>query len=55
MTEIVPLEAFYPAEEEHQDYFNRNPWSGYCQAVIPPKVAKLRKLHADRLKAPQAA
>ena len=55
VTEIVPLTEFYPAEEEHQDYFARNPWSGYCRAVINPKVAKLRKLFSDRLKAPAAA
>ncbi len=55
VTEIVPLTVFYPGEEEHQDYFARNPWSGYCRAVINPKVAKLRKLYADRLKAPAAA
>ncbi|MDT7953305.1 MAG: peptide-methionine (S)-S-oxide reductase MsrA [Acetobacteraceae bacterium] len=54
-TEIKPVEVFYPAETEHQDFYNRNPWNGYCRAVIPPKVAKLRKLYADRLKAPQAA
>ena len=55
VTEITPLDTFYPGEAEHQDYFNRNPWNGYCNAVIPPKVAKLRKLYADRLKAPQPA
>ena len=55
VTEIVPLERFWRAEEEHQDYFARNPWSGYCRAVITPKVAKLRKMFNDRLKAPQAA
>ena len=55
VTEIVPLETFYPAEDEHQDYFARNPWSGYCRAVINPKVAKLRKVFSDRLKAPAAA
>ena len=54
-TEIKPLEKFYTAEAEHQDYYNRNPWNGYCRAVIPPKVFKLRKLYSDRLKAPQAA
>ena len=54
VTEIKPLETFYPAEDEHQDYFNRNPWNGYCRAVIPPKVAKLRKLYRDRLKAAAA-
>ena len=55
VTEIVPLVQFWRAEDEHQDYFARNPWSGYCRAVITPKVTKLRKLFNDRLKAPQAA
>lgn len=55
VTEIVSLTTFWPGESEHQDYYNRNPWSGYCRAMIPPKVAKLRKLFKDRLKAPQAA
>ncbi len=50
VTEIVPLEAFYPAEAEHQDYFARNPWSGYCQAIIAPKVRKFRKMFTDRRK-----
>ena len=51
VTEIAPLDVFYPAEAEHQDYFARNPWSGYCQAIIAPKVRKFRKEHADRLRA----
>ena len=55
VTEIVPLTTFYRAEDEHQDYYARNPWSGYCRAVITPKVAKLRKLFNDRLKASLAA
>ncbi len=55
VTEVVPLETFWRAEEEHQDYFARNPWSGYCRAVITPKVAKLRKTFGDRLKAAKAA
>ena len=55
VTEIVPLTTFWRAEDEHQDYFARNPWSGYCRAVITPKVTKLRKLFSDRLKTPQAA
>jgi peptide-methionine (S)-S-oxide reductase len=50
VTELVPARAFWPAEPEHQDYFARNPWSGYCRAVIAPKVAKFRKTFADRLK-----
>jgi peptide-methionine (S)-S-oxide reductase len=50
VTEIVPLTAFYEAEPEHHDYFARNPWSGYCQVVVAPKVAKFRKQFTDRLK-----
>jgi peptide-methionine (S)-S-oxide reductase len=49
VTEIVPLLAFYPAEECHRAYFRRNPEKGYCQAVIAPKLAKFRKAHAARL------
>jgi peptide-methionine (S)-S-oxide reductase len=51
VTELKPLEAFWPAEPEHHDYFNRNPWSGYCRAVIAPKVLKFRKSFTDRLRA----
>jgi len=51
VTEVVPLAAFWPAEAEHQRYFERNPWAGYCRAVIAPKVAKFRKAHAAKLKA----
>ncbi|MDE2007834.1 MAG: peptide-methionine (S)-S-oxide reductase MsrA [Rhodospirillales bacterium] len=50
VTEIVPFATFWPAEAEHDDYFARNPWTGYCQAVVAPKVAKFRKSFADRLK-----
>jgi peptide-methionine (S)-S-oxide reductase len=50
VTEIVPLTQFWPAEPEHHDYFARNPWSGYCQAVIAPKLAKFRKSFASALK-----
>ena len=50
VTEIVHEAPFWPAEPEHHDYFARNPWSGYCRAVVAPKVAKFRKLFADRLK-----
>ena len=52
VTELRPLDAFYPAEEYHRDYYRRNPNQGYCRAVIAPKVAKLRKLYFDRLKQP---
>jgi peptide-methionine (S)-S-oxide reductase len=42
-TEIVPLTKFWPAEDYHQDYFAKNPNAGYCQAVIKPKINKLKK------------
>jgi peptide-methionine (S)-S-oxide reductase len=51
VTEIVPLDVFHPAEEYHQDYYARNPEQGYCQAVINPKLAKLRQRFAARLRA----
>ena len=51
VTQIEPLTEFYEAEPEHHDYFARNPWSGYCQVVVAPKVAKFRKAFHDRLKA----
>ncbi|MBM3266728.1 MAG: peptide-methionine (S)-S-oxide reductase MsrA [Candidatus Sericytochromatia bacterium] len=51
VTEVAPLEAFYPAEAYHQDYFARNPQQPYCQVVVAPKVAKFRKMFLDRLKA----
>jgi peptide-methionine (S)-S-oxide reductase len=50
VTEVAPLEAFYPAEAYHRDYYRRNPNQGYCQVVIAPKVAKVRKEYFDRLK-----
>jgi peptide-methionine (S)-S-oxide reductase len=51
VTEIVPLDVFYPAEEYHQDYYARNPEQGYCQVVINPKLTKLREHFASRLRA----
>ena len=50
VTEVVPLEVFYTAEDYHQSYFRQNPGQGYCQAVVGPKVAKFRKAFAARLK-----
>jgi peptide-methionine (S)-S-oxide reductase len=50
VTEISLAPIFYRAEPEHDQYFARNPYVGYCQAVIAPKVAKLRKVFAERLK-----
>ncbi len=51
VTQLESLVKFWPAEAEHDDYFNRNPGSGYCRAVVAPKVQKFRKSFADRLKA----
>jgi peptide-methionine (S)-S-oxide reductase len=53
-TQLLSAQVFYRAEPEHDDYFARNPWAGYCQAVVAPKVAKFRKQHFDRLKAAAA-
>jgi peptide-methionine (S)-S-oxide reductase len=50
VTEVAPFAAFYPAEDEHQRYFERNWMYPYCRYVIAPKVAKLRKGFAERLK-----
>jgi peptide-methionine (S)-S-oxide reductase len=50
VTEVVPLEKFWPGEDYHQDYYERNPRQRYCQIVIAPKVAKFRKEHLARLK-----
>lgn len=51
VTEVAPLDKFYPAEDYHQNYFEKNPSQPYCSAVIAPKVSKFRKLFLDRLKA----
>ncbi len=50
VTEIKPLTAFYPAEEYHQQYYERNPNQGYCRVVIAPKVLKFRKQFMSKLK-----
>lgn len=50
VTEVVPFEKFWPAEDYHQEYFVNNPNQPYCSAVIAPKVAKFRKMYAERLK-----
>jgi peptide-methionine (S)-S-oxide reductase len=46
VTELMPLAHYFPAEEYHQDFFERNPNQGYCMAVAAPKVAKFRKTFA---------
>jgi peptide-methionine (S)-S-oxide reductase len=51
VTEVAPLTAFYPAEDDHQEYYRQHPGQGYCVAIITPKVAKFRKQFASRLKA----
>ena len=50
VTELVPLDTFYPAEADHQEYYERNSTQSYCQAVIAPKVAMLRRQYLDKLK-----
>lgn len=42
VTEITKLDTFYPAEDYHQDYFNKNPGNGYCSVIIAPKITKAR-------------
>jgi len=49
-TEVLPAPRFWPAEDYHQDYLAKNPFQGYCQAVVAPKAAKLRQAFAARLK-----
>ena len=46
VTEVVPVNNYWPAEDYHQDFFARNPHQGYCMAVAAPKVAKFRKTFA---------
>jgi peptide-methionine (S)-S-oxide reductase len=49
VTELTPFTNYYPAENYHQDYFNRNPYQPYCAAVIAPKVAKFRSRYLEKL------
>ena len=50
VTEILPLSNYWPAEDYHQDFFERNPFQGYCVAVAGPKVEKFRKTFARLVK-----
>jgi peptide-methionine (S)-S-oxide reductase len=49
-TTLEPLEEFYPAEQEHQDFAARNPQQPYIMFTSMPKVAKLKQAFADKLK-----
>lgn len=50
VTEVKPLEKFYPAEEEHRQFYKKNTAAGYCQVVINPKMEKLKKRFNELLK-----
>ncbi|MCJ7624377.1 MAG: peptide-methionine (S)-S-oxide reductase MsrA [Anaerolineaceae bacterium] len=50
VTEVVPLSIYYRAEEYHHNYFEKNPYQGYCRVVIAPKLTKFRKRFAVKLK-----
>ncbi|WP_332815843.1 peptide-methionine (S)-S-oxide reductase MsrA [Ramlibacter sp.] len=50
VTEVQPLANYWPAEDYHQDFFEKNPYQGYCVAVAAPKVAKFRKTFAELVK-----
>ncbi len=50
VTQITALDVFYPAEDEHQDYFNKNPGNGYCAIVITPKIIKARSAYSTWFK-----
>ncbi len=51
VTEVTAATTFYMAEDYHQEYFKNNPYAGYCQVVIAPKVAKFRQKFFEQLKA----
>jgi peptide-methionine (S)-S-oxide reductase len=50
VTEVVPAESFYEAEDYHQEYFRKNPNQGYCRMVVAPKVAKFRSHFLEKMK-----
>ncbi|MBY6063783.1 peptide-methionine (S)-S-oxide reductase [Pseudidiomarina sediminum] len=49
VTEVQPLEVFWPAEDYHENYVERNPQNAYCQAVVHPKLAKFKRTFAEKL------
>jgi peptide-methionine (S)-S-oxide reductase len=55
VTQVEPLERFWPAEPYHQDYFAQNPGQGYCRVVVAPKVATFRAKWQERLRSPSGA
>jgi peptide-methionine (S)-S-oxide reductase len=50
VTELAPAAPFYKAEDYHQNYFAQHPLQGYCAFVVAPKVAKFRKIYAEKLR-----
>lgn len=54
VTQILPIQKFYPAEDYHREYFRRNPRQPYCQVVIAPKLAKFRAHFQSKLRNAQA-
>jgi peptide-methionine (S)-S-oxide reductase len=50
VTDVEPTKTFYKAEEYHQDYFEKNPFAGYCQVVVRPKVEKVQQEFGDKVK-----
>ncbi|MDT0554921.1 peptide-methionine (S)-S-oxide reductase MsrA [Patiriisocius hiemis] len=50
VTEVTPLDVFYEATEDHQNYYNENIQQPYCQFIIAPKVEKIKKYYSDKLK-----
>jgi peptide-methionine (S)-S-oxide reductase len=50
VTDVTPFQAFYPAEDYHQEYFNRNPSQSYCRMVIAPKLDKFSKQFPEKVK-----
>jgi peptide-methionine (S)-S-oxide reductase len=50
VTEVTPFQAFYKAEDYHQEFFRSHPTQPYCLAVVAPKVAKFRQKFTDKLK-----
>ncbi|MCZ6594561.1 MAG: peptide-methionine (S)-S-oxide reductase MsrA [Bacteroidetes bacterium] len=50
VTQVTPLDVFYKAEEDHHNYYNENKEQSYCQFIITPKVEKIKKFYAEKLK-----